>query len=123
MLRATLLTVESIVLRHVPDITDVRKLPGFVCELGSSVGMDFASGTLKLRHGSRLDASGARLWASIEGRSTIQNVLPIHRVRPGFGDNLNAPGAQLKGAAGARMPAPAPVRTLRHAAGSCIETP
>jgi UDP-N-acetylglucosamine 1-carboxyvinyltransferase len=61
VLCATLLTDEPIVLHRVPDITDVRKLLAFFRELGSAVAMDFASGTLRLQHGSRLDAAGVRL--------------------------------------------------------------
>ena len=72
VLCATLLTDEPVVLHRVPDITDVRKLLGFFRELGSSVDMDFASGTLKLQHGSRLDAGGARLPAGM--RSSIMLV-------------------------------------------------
>ena len=72
ILCATLLTDEPVVLHRVPDITDVRKLLAFFRELGSSVDMDFASGTLKLHHGSRLDAGGARLPAGM--RSSIMLV-------------------------------------------------
>ncbi|MEO8057790.1 MAG: UDP-N-acetylglucosamine 1-carboxyvinyltransferase [Burkholderiales bacterium] len=77
VLCATLLTDEAIVLHRVPDITDVRKLLGFFRELGSSVEMDFASGTLKLQHGSRLDARGARLPAGM--RSSIMLVPALLR--------------------------------------------
>ncbi len=72
ILCATLLTDEPVVLHRVPDITDVRKLLAFFRELGSSVDMDFASGTLKLQHGSRLDAHGVRLPAGM--RSSIMLV-------------------------------------------------
>lgn len=61
VLCATLLTDEPVVLHRVPDITDVRKLLALFRELGSEVEMDFASGTLRLQHGSRLDAGGAHL--------------------------------------------------------------
>src|ERR1700754_189865 len=63
VLCATLLTDEPVQLHRVPDITDVRKLLAFFRELGSSVEMDFASGTLKLQHGSRLDAGAVRVAA------------------------------------------------------------
>jgi len=72
VLCATLLTDEPVVLHRVPDITDVRKLLDFFRELGSAVDMDFASGTLKLQHGSRLDADGARFPAGM--RSSIMLV-------------------------------------------------
>ncbi|MEO8805785.1 MAG: UDP-N-acetylglucosamine 1-carboxyvinyltransferase [Burkholderiaceae bacterium] len=77
VLCATLLTDEPVVLHRVPDITDVRKLLGFFRELGSSVEMDFESGTLRLRHGSRLDARGARLPAGM--RSSIMLVPALLR--------------------------------------------
>ena len=72
VLCATLLTEEPVILHRVPDITDVRKLLAFFRELGSSVDMDFTSGTLKLQHGSKLDAHGARLPGGI--RSSIMLV-------------------------------------------------
>jgi UDP-N-acetylglucosamine 1-carboxyvinyltransferase len=72
VLCATLLTDEPVVLHRVPDITDVRKLLGFFRELGSSVDMDFASGTLKLQHGSGLKDSGARMPGGM--RSSIMLV-------------------------------------------------
>ena len=40
------------------------------------------------------------LAASIEGRSTILNALPIRRAHPGFVDNLNALGAKVEWATG-----------------------
>jgi UDP-N-acetylglucosamine 1-carboxyvinyltransferase len=72
ILCATLLTDEPVVLHRVPDITDVRKLLEFFRGLGSSVEMDFSSGTLRLRHGSSLDASAARLPSGM--RSSIMLV-------------------------------------------------
>ena len=72
VLCATLLTDDPVVLHRVPDITDVRKLLELFRALGSSVDMDFASGTLKLQHGSRLDTSGACLPAGM--RSSIMLV-------------------------------------------------
>nr|QQZ49486.1 hypothetical protein JKL49_21300 [Phenylobacterium glaciei] len=54
VLCATLLTDQPIVLHRVPDITDVRKILDFFGNLGSSVDMDYATGTLKLRHGEGL---------------------------------------------------------------------
>ena len=72
VLCASLLTDEPVVLHRVPDITDVRKLLEFFRALGSSVDMDFASGTLKLHHGSSLDADGARVPVGM--RSSIMLV-------------------------------------------------
>ncbi len=61
ILCATLLTSEAVVLHRVPDITDVRKLLEFFRELGSSVDMNLATGTLRLQHGHCLDAGGVPL--------------------------------------------------------------
>ena len=72
ILCATLLTGEPVVLHRVPDITDVRKLLAFFRELGSSVEIDFASGTLKLQHGSGLSDHGVRLPSGM--RSSIMLV-------------------------------------------------
>ncbi len=69
VLCATLLTDDTVVLHRVPDITDVRKLLDFFRALGSAVDMDFASGRLTLRHGSRLAVGAARLPAGM--RSSI----------------------------------------------------
>ncbi|MED5619763.1 UDP-N-acetylglucosamine 1-carboxyvinyltransferase [Ideonella sp. BN130291] len=78
VLCATLLTDAPVTLHRVPDITDVRKLLEFFRALGSSVEMDFASGTLKLQHGAGLDASRATLPVGM--RSSIMLVPPLlHR--------------------------------------------
>ncbi len=61
VLCATLLSDEPIILHRVPDITDVRKLLDFFAKLGSSVEMDYASGTLRLHHGGQLDPKAAHL--------------------------------------------------------------
>ncbi len=61
VLCATLLSDEPIVLHRVPDITDVRKLLEFFRNLGSTVDMDFDSGTLRLHHGTGLDPTAAHL--------------------------------------------------------------
>lgn len=61
VLCATLLTDEPIVLHRVPEITDVKKLLDFFEKLGSSVDMDYASGTLRLQHGGQLDPERAHL--------------------------------------------------------------
>jgi UDP-N-acetylglucosamine 1-carboxyvinyltransferase len=72
ILCATLLTSEPVVLHRVPDITDVRKLLAFFRELGSDVDIDFAAGTLKLRHGSGIRDHGVRLPSGM--RSSIMLV-------------------------------------------------
>jgi len=78
VLCATLLTDEPMVLHRVPDITDVRKLLAFFRTLGSSVEMDFATGTLKLQHGGRLDGDAAQLPVGM--RSSIMLVpAMLHR--------------------------------------------
>ncbi|MDQ6639097.1 MAG: UDP-N-acetylglucosamine 1-carboxyvinyltransferase [Pseudomonadota bacterium] len=78
ILCATLLTDEPVVLHRVPDITDVGKLLAFFRALGSSVDMDFATGTLKLCHGSRIDAGGARLPAGMRSSIMLMPAL-LHR--------------------------------------------
>ena len=50
VLCATLLTQSPVVLHRVPDITDVRKILDFYRKLGSSVDMDFETGTLRVHH-------------------------------------------------------------------------
>ncbi|KRB49382.1 MAG: UDP-N-acetylglucosamine 1-carboxyvinyltransferase [Pseudomonadota bacterium] len=61
VLCATLLSDEPITLHRVPDITDVRKLLDFFRNLGSTVEMDFETGTLRLHHGTGLDPKAAHL--------------------------------------------------------------
>lgn len=52
ILCATLLTDARVVLRHVPNITDVEKLVNFFAEQGSVVAWDRAAGTIALDHSS-----------------------------------------------------------------------
>ena len=78
ILCATLLTSEPIVLRRVPDITDVRKVLDFFRDLGSSVEVDFASGTLKLQHGRAIDGGAARLPAGMRSSILLVPAL-LHR--------------------------------------------
>jgi len=61
VLCATLLTQSPVVLHRVPDITDVRKILDFYRKLGSSVDMDFETGTLRVHHHAELDPEGAHL--------------------------------------------------------------
>lgn len=78
VLCATLLTDQPLVLHRVPDITDVRKLLEFFQQLGSSVSMDHATGTLRLRHGGDPDVEQARMPAGM--RSSIMLVpAMLHR--------------------------------------------
>ena len=78
ILCATLLTSEPVILHRVPDITDVNKLLAFFRELGSSVDMDFASGTLRLQHGSGISDHGVRLPS---GMRSVVMLVPglLHR--------------------------------------------
>ena len=78
VLCATLLSDQPIVLHRVPDITDVRKLLAFFRELGSDVAIDFASGTLMLRHGSGLDPAGVRLPTGMRASIMLVPAL-LHR--------------------------------------------
>jgi UDP-N-acetylglucosamine 1-carboxyvinyltransferase len=78
VLCASLLTREPVVLRGVPDVTDVRKLLAFFTALGSEVEADFNSGMVRLRHGDGLDPAAARLPSGM--RSTVMLVPPLlHR--------------------------------------------
>ncbi|HEY9217408.1 MAG TPA: UDP-N-acetylglucosamine 1-carboxyvinyltransferase [Phenylobacterium sp.] len=74
ILCGTLLTREPIVLHRVPDITDVRKILGFFEKLGSSVDMDYDSGTLRIQHGQTLNRDAARLPAGADMRSFLMLV-------------------------------------------------
>ncbi len=75
ILCATLLTAEPVVLHRLPDITDVRKLLAFFRELGSSVELDAASGTLRLQHGSPISDHGVSLPGGM--RSSVMLVPPL----------------------------------------------
>jgi UDP-N-acetylglucosamine 1-carboxyvinyltransferase len=78
VLCATLLTDQTVTLHRVPDITDVRKILDFFENLGSKVEMDYASGTLKVTHGSGLDPKAAHLPLGM--RSTLMLIPPLlHR--------------------------------------------
>ena len=75
VLCATLLTDELVTLHRVPDITDVRKILDFFRNLGSSVDMDFETGTLKVQHGAALDPKAAHLPLGM--RSTLMLIPPL----------------------------------------------
>ncbi|MCA6308885.1 MAG: UDP-N-acetylglucosamine 1-carboxyvinyltransferase, partial [Phenylobacterium sp.] len=78
VLCATLLTDQPVTLHRVPDITDVRKILDFFRNLGSTVDMDFAAGTLRVRHGVGLNPKAAHLPLGM--RSTLMLIPPLlHR--------------------------------------------
>jgi UDP-N-acetylglucosamine 1-carboxyvinyltransferase len=78
VLCATLLSAEPITLRNIPDITDVRKLLDYFGQIGSTVEVDFATGVLRLQHGSALNPQAARLPVGM--RSTVMLIPPLlHR--------------------------------------------
>lgn len=78
VLCATLLTDQTVTLHRVPDITDVRKILDFFQNLGSTVEMDYSSGTLKVTHGAGLDPKAAHLPLGM--RSTLMLIPPLlHR--------------------------------------------
>jgi UDP-N-acetylglucosamine 1-carboxyvinyltransferase len=78
VLCATLLTEAPVVLRNVPDITDVRKLIDYFEAIGSEVRADLAAGEVSLRHSGPLHPDAARLPAGM--RSTVM-LIPalLHR--------------------------------------------
>jgi UDP-N-acetylglucosamine 1-carboxyvinyltransferase len=76
ILCATLLTRQPVLLRNVPDITDVRKILQFFKEIGSDVQTDLPRGTIGLHH--RHSAFDARRHRLPEGmRSSIMLVPPL----------------------------------------------
>ncbi|MFM8821153.1 MAG: UDP-N-acetylglucosamine 1-carboxyvinyltransferase [Phenylobacterium sp.] len=78
VLCATLLTDQPVTLHRVPDITDVRKILDFFRNLGSTVDMDFAAGTLRVHHGESLNPKAAHLPLGM--RSTLMLIPPLlHR--------------------------------------------
>jgi UDP-N-acetylglucosamine 1-carboxyvinyltransferase len=78
VLCATLLTEEPVLLRNVPDITDVRKLIDYFQAIGSEVRADLAAGELSLRHAGPMNPDAARLPVGM--RSTVM-LIPalLHR--------------------------------------------
>ena len=78
VLCATLLTDQPVTLHRVPDITDVRKILDFFENLGSTINMDYDSGTLRIRHGEGLNPKAAHLPLGM--RSTLMLIPPLlHR--------------------------------------------
>ena len=78
VLCASLLTREPVVLRNVPDITDVRKLLDFFTAIGSMVEADFSSGFVRLTHGSGLRPGAAPLPAGMRSSVMLIPAL-LHR--------------------------------------------
>ncbi len=79
ILCATLLTDEEVVLRGVPDITDVGQILDLFRELGSSVDLNRASGVLRLRHRAGRGGGPVRLPPRLpQGmRSSIMLIPPL----------------------------------------------
>jgi UDP-N-acetylglucosamine 1-carboxyvinyltransferase len=75
ILCATLLTDEPVILRGVPDITDVHHILNLFRALGSEVDMDHDARILRLRHATATDASAARLPEGM--RSSIMLIPPL----------------------------------------------
>ena len=75
ILCATLLTDEPVILRGVPDITDVNQILGLFRALGSEVDLDPATRVLRLRHGGAGGAAAARLPEGM--RSSIMLIPPM----------------------------------------------
>ncbi len=132
VLCATLLTREPVVLRKVPDITDVRKILAFFEALGSSVEADFSSGIVHLTHGRDLSAKGARLPVGMRssimlipallhrfGRALIEDdpkgcTLGVREIDPHI-DVFRAFGAEVSSEAdGIAITGPRAFRPARH---------
>lgn len=75
ILCATLLTDQPVVLRGVPDITDVHQILTLFESLGSEVAMDQDTRTLRLRHSCTGSAEAARLPEGM--RSSIMLIPPL----------------------------------------------
>jgi UDP-N-acetylglucosamine 1-carboxyvinyltransferase len=75
ILCATLLTDEEVILRGVPDITDVGQILGLFEALGSEVNIDRATRVLRVRHAGANGAGAARLPEGM--RSSIMLIPPL----------------------------------------------
>jgi UDP-N-acetylglucosamine 1-carboxyvinyltransferase len=75
ILCATLLTDEPVILRGVPDITDVAQILDLFRALGSEVDLDPGSRVLSLRHGGAGRSAAARLPEGM--RSSIMLIPPM----------------------------------------------
>jgi UDP-N-acetylglucosamine 1-carboxyvinyltransferase len=77
VLCATLLTAAPVILKNVPDITDVRLVLDFFRALGSTVDADFVSGEVKLHHGPDLNPNAV---LPVGMRSSVMLIPPmLHR--------------------------------------------
>jgi UDP-N-acetylglucosamine 1-carboxyvinyltransferase len=132
VLCATLLTREPVVLRNVPDITDVRKLLAFFSAIGSDVEADFNSGIVQLTHGPAMRLEAVRLPAGMRstvmlipallhrfGRAVLENdvkgcSLGVREIDPHI-DVFRAFGAAVEAEAdGIAFTAPPAFRAVRH---------
>jgi UDP-N-acetylglucosamine 1-carboxyvinyltransferase len=75
ILCATLLTDEPVILRGVPDITDVRHILALFEAIGSAVEMDAGARVLRLCHRGARNAAAARLPEAM--RSSIMLIPPL----------------------------------------------
>lgn len=75
ILCATLLTDEPVILRNVPDITDVQQILGCFEALGSGVAWDKAAQVLRLDHSTARRLTGASLPEGM--RSSIMLIPPL----------------------------------------------
>ena len=78
MLCATLLTDETVMIRNVPDITDVQKIADFFVTLGSRVVWDRDAKTLEVNHG-EADLSGRTVVEALPAgmRSSVMLFGPL----------------------------------------------
>jgi UDP-N-acetylglucosamine 1-carboxyvinyltransferase len=132
VLCATLLTREPVVLRNVPDITDVRKILAFFEALGSSIEADFSSGIVRLTHARDLEPKAARLPVGMRssimlipallhrfGRALIEDdpkgcTLGVREIDPHI-DVFRAFGAEVSSeACGIAIKGPRVFRPARH---------
>ncbi len=94
ILCATLLTDAKVVLRNVPNITDVEKLVNFFTEQGSVVAWDRAAGTITLDHsGFDADALNGELPAGM--RSSVLLFAPLLQRMKKITLPTNAKGCSL----------------------------
>ena len=94
ILCATLLTDAKVVLRHVPNITDVEKLVNFFAEQGSVVAWDRAAGTIALDHSS-FDAGRLNGELPAGMRSSVLLFAPLLQRMKKIALPTNAKGCSL----------------------------
>jgi UDP-N-acetylglucosamine 1-carboxyvinyltransferase len=129
---ASLLTRDPVVLRNVPDITDVRKLLDYFRAVGSIVEADFSSGVIRLVHGPSMNVDAAPLPAGMRssvmlipallhrfGRAVLEDeskgcTLGVREIDPHI-ETLSAFGASVSIETGRIvMTAPRVMRAARH---------